>query len=48
MWDLEADGCLECELTLPQPPGDGVFALAAVDGEVWAGIGRAVVVWGRT
>ena len=32
---------------LGQPDGDEVRALAAVEGEVWAGVGREVVVWGR-
>ncbi len=36
---------LECERALPQPAGDNVSAVAAVGEEVWAGVGRAVVVW---
>ncbi len=42
VWDLER---LECEVVLRQPAD--VLALAAADGEVWAGVGHAVVVWGR-
>jgi WD40 repeat protein len=36
---------LELQQTLPQPAGSDV--LVAVDGEVWGGVGRDVVVWGR-
>jgi WD40 repeat protein len=38
---------LEVRQTLPQPAGSAVEALVAVDGEVWGGVGRDVVVWGR-
>jgi hypothetical protein len=44
VWGLEA---LEPQLALPQPPGDEVDALLALEGEVWAAVGRALVVWGR-
>ena len=44
MWGLEE---LELQQTLPQPAGSDVEALVAVDGEVWGGVGRDVVVWGR-
>ncbi len=44
MWDLET---LAAEQALEQPGGDEVRALLAVEGEVWAGVGRDVVVWGR-
>ena len=36
---------LECERALPQPAGDNVNAVAAVGEEVWACVGRTVVVW---
>jgi hypothetical protein len=36
-----------CESVVLLPAGEDVTALAAVDNEVWAGIGSAVVVWGR-
>jgi hypothetical protein len=44
VWDLET---LECEHTLPQPGGSEVVCLAAVRGQVWGGVVREVVVWGR-
>jgi hypothetical protein len=44
VWGLEE---LELQQTLPQPAGSDVRALLAVDGEVWGGVGREVVVWGR-
>jgi WD40 repeat protein len=40
--DLET---LDCERALAQPAGVG--SLAALGGEVWAGVGQEVVVWGR-
>jgi hypothetical protein len=48
VWRCAAGGgleALECERALPQPAGDNVNAVAAVGGEVWAGVGRTVVVW---
>ena len=42
VWGLEG---LELQHTLPA--GADVLALLAVEGEVWAGVGRDVVVWGR-
>ena len=42
VFDLET---LECEHALRQP--GGVLALAAEEGEVWGGVLREVVVWGR-
>ena len=44
VWDL---GTLECEHTLPQPGGSEVWCVAAGRGQVWGGVGREVVVWGR-
>jgi hypothetical protein len=49
VWDLET---LECKHSLPQPPGAGVWCLAAGCGAVWGGVGQEgmgmeVVVWGR-
>ena len=44
VWSLEA---LDLQHTLRQPARAYVNALAAVDGEVWGGVGREVVVWGR-
>jgi WD40 repeat protein len=44
VWDLAS---LECEHTLPQPVDADVNALLAVGGEVWAGVGSALVVWRR-
>jgi hypothetical protein len=32
--------------TLPQHAGSHVLALVPVDGEVWACVGKDVVVWG--
>ena len=45
VWELER---LECEHRLPQPPGARVWSLLSLGGEVWGGVGRDVVVWGRT
>jgi hypothetical protein len=48
--DSDSDGLGDSrgvELALQQPAGSNVYALVAVRGEVWAGIGRSVVVWGR-
>ena len=42
VWDLAT---LECEHALKQPRG-GVWALVAVDGGGWGGVGAEVVVWG--
>jgi hypothetical protein len=44
VWDVDT---LDRQHTLPQPPGADVWALLAVEGAVWAGVGRDVVVWGR-
>ncbi len=44
VWDLAS---LQREATLVQPARDSVRALAAVDEAVWAGVGGAVVTWGR-
>jgi hypothetical protein len=44
VWGLEE---LDLRQTLAQPAGSGVRALLAVDGEVWGGVRRDVVVWGR-
>ncbi len=44
MWYLET---LDLQYTLLQPVGDDVWALLAVDGGLWAGMGGDVVVWGR-
>ena len=44
VWDLAS---LQREATLVQPARDSVSALAAVDEAVWAGVGEAVVTWGR-
>ena len=38
---------LDLRQTLRQPAGASVGALAAVDGEVWGGVGKDVVAWGR-
>ena len=43
MWDAAT---LELAHALPQPAGARVESLAAVGGELWAGGGGAVVVWG--
>ena len=43
VWDLET---LECEHVLKQP--DGIWALVAVEGAVWGGVGAELVVWGRS
>ena len=42
VWGLES---LECEHTLRQP--DMVWCLLGMSGEVWGGVDREVVVWGR-
>ncbi len=44
VWDLAT---LSCERAVRQPACDYVGALLALEGEVWAGVGRALVVWGR-
>ena len=44
VWGLES---LECEHTLRQPARADVFCLLGMSGEVWGGVGREVVVWGR-
>ena len=44
VWDLET---LEPLHTLRQPAGDFVYALASYGREVWGGVGKSVVVWGR-
>jgi F-box/WD-40 domain protein 7 len=44
VWDLKS---LDLQHTLPQPGGANVFALVAVQGAVWAGVGDEVVVWGN-
>jgi hypothetical protein len=44
VWKLAT---LEFEYSLQQPEGASIFALAAEEGCVWGGVGRAVVVWGR-
>ena len=44
VWNLAT---LECEYTLKQPIGANIFALAAEEGCLWGGVGKAVVVWGR-
>jgi F-box and WD-40 domain protein CDC4 len=44
VWGLEE---LDLQQTLPQAAGTSVWALAAVEGGVWAGVGMDVVVWGR-
>ena len=43
VWSLAA---LEPERTLRRP-GASVNCLAVAGGEVWGGVGREVVVWGR-
>jgi hypothetical protein len=44
VWGLEE---LDPQRTLAQPAGADVWALAAVDREVWGGVGPDVRVWGR-
>ncbi len=44
VWGLEE---LDLQQTLVQPVGSNVRALVAVDGELWGGVGKEVVVWGR-
>ncbi len=44
MWGLKT---LELQHALRQPISLNVEALLAVDGQVWAGVGSQVVVWGR-
>ena len=43
VWDLEM---LECEHVLKQ--SGSVYALVASEGAVWGGVGRDLVVWGRS
>ena len=43
VWDLET---LKSEHVLKQP--DAIFALVAVEGAVLGGVGKEVVVWGRS
>jgi WD40 repeat protein len=43
VWGLET---LDLQHTLPLPTGQNVGALLAVEGKVWAGVGRDVMVWG--
>jgi hypothetical protein len=44
VWDLLT---LSQERALPQPLGANVVSLAAGSGELWAAVGKEVVVWGR-
>ena len=44
VWELST---LALERVLPQPSGADVRYLAGSGGEVWAGVGEEVVVWGR-
>jgi hypothetical protein len=44
VWGLAT---LSLERALRQPDGADVRALLAADGELWAGVGRDVVAWGR-
>jgi WD40 repeat protein len=44
VWGLEE---VDLRRTLVQPDDSDVSALVAVGGEVWAAVGRNVVVWGR-
>ena len=45
VWGLAT---LDLQHTLPQPDnGAEVMTLLAVEGGVWAGVGRDVVVWGQ-
>ena len=44
VWDVDS---LTCEHTVRQPAGAGMWCLAAAGGEVWGGVGKEVVVWGR-
>ena len=44
VWGLEE---LDLQQTLAQPTCSYVRALVAAGGEVWGGVGRDVVVWGR-
>jgi hypothetical protein len=44
VWGLEV---LDARHALLQPAGDEVDALLALEGEVWAAVGKALVVWGR-
>ena len=46
VWGLATES-LDLQHTLLQPAGADVMALLAVEGAVWAGVGRDVVVWGR-
>jgi WD40 repeat protein len=43
VWGLET---LDLQHTLPLPTGQSVGALLAVEGKVWAAVGRDVMVWG--
>jgi hypothetical protein len=43
VWGLAT---LDLQHTLKQPAGAVISALLAVEGGVWAGVGRDVVVWG--
>ena len=44
VWDLET---LQPLHTLRQPAGAPVYSLVSDGGEVWAAVGKEVVVWGR-
>ena len=44
VWDVDS---LTCEHTVRQPAGADINCLAAAGGEVWGGVGKKVVVWGR-
>jgi WD40 repeat protein len=44
VWDLDS---LDLQHTLLLPTSVNVMALLSVEGAVWAGVGRHVVVWGR-
>ncbi len=44
VWDLAT---LRCERALRQPVGDDVSGFVVAEGELWAGVGEALVVWGR-
>ena len=44
VWDLET---LQPLHTLRQPAGAPVYSLASDGGEVWAAVGKELVVWGR-
>ena len=38
----------ECEYSFRQPVGQDVLALVGTAGQVWAGVGREIVVWAVT